>query len=62
MINLKILGLVLIGLGSYIFADGVGSILVQPKQPFFWFQFIRVFRSSVGVILVVLGTYLLLQP
>jgi hypothetical protein len=58
-IDLRILGIALIGLGSYIVADGIGSILEQPTQPFWCWQLVRVVRSCVGGVLIVVGANLL---
>jgi hypothetical protein len=58
-IDLRILGAILIGLGSYIVADGIGSIFEQPTQPFWCWQLVRVIRSGVGGALIVIGVNLL---
>lgn len=38
--------------GLYLIVDGIGSVFVQPNQPFFWFQFIRVVRAAIGALLL----------
>jgi hypothetical protein len=51
---LKVLSLVLIGLGLWLIVDGVFSIVKYPKQTFPE-QLIRVIRAAVGVMIVIIG-------
>jgi hypothetical protein len=43
-----------IAIGAGLICDGVGSVLKQPKQSFFWWQFIRLLRALAGVAVIVL--------
>ena len=58
MFLVKVIGIAVACLGAYIVADGIGSIYEQENQPFFWWQFVRVFRSMVGSALIGLGAVL----
>jgi hypothetical protein len=49
------LGIYFIALGCALVADGVGSVLKQPTQSFFWWQFVRSARAIGGVSLIVIG-------
>jgi hypothetical protein len=57
----NVLGIAVACLGVYIVADGIGSIFEQENQPFFWWQFVRIFRSCIGGTLVAIGTALALM-
>lgn len=50
---------ILIILGIGIQVDGIGSILIQLKQPIIWWQFERMVRVFAGVIILAIGVYLL---
>jgi len=52
------LRIVCVILGLYMVLDGLGSILVQPLQPFFWFQFVRLCRMIAGAVEIILGILL----
>jgi|GEM_PF-6206943 hypothetical protein len=51
-----ILKYILYGIGVALIADGIGSIIVQPTQPFFWFQFVRCFRAGLGCACIYIAT------
>ncbi len=51
---MKVLSAVLIGLGIWLILDGVLSIAKYPKQTFPE-QLIRIIRTTVGVLIVVIG-------
>jgi hypothetical protein len=51
---LKVLSLLLIGLGLWLVIDGVFSIVKYPEQSFPE-QLIRVIRAAVGVVIVFIG-------
>jgi hypothetical protein len=51
---LKVLSVILVGLGLWLIVDGVLSIVKYPKQTFPE-QLIRVIRGAVGVIIVLIG-------
>jgi hypothetical protein len=51
---LKVLSVILVGLGLWLIVDGVLSIVKYPKQTFPE-QLIRVIRAAVGVIIVLIG-------
>ena len=51
---LKVLSMVLVGLGLWLVVDGVFSIIKYPKQTFPE-QLIRVIRAMVGVTIVFIG-------
>ena len=51
---LNVLSVVLVGLGFWLVADGILSIVKYPKQTFPE-QLIRVIRAIVGAIIVVIG-------
>jgi hypothetical protein len=51
---LKVLSMVLVGLGLWLVVDGVFSIVKYPKQTFPE-QLIRVIRAMVGVTIVFIG-------
>jgi hypothetical protein len=51
---LKALSAVLVGLGLWLFVDGVFSIVKYPKQTFPE-QLIRVIRATVGVAIIFIG-------
>ena len=51
---MKVLSVVLIGLGLWLITDGILSIVKYPKQSFPE-QLIRVIRAIVGVTIVVIG-------
>jgi hypothetical protein len=51
---LKVLSVVLVGLGLWLIVDGVFSIVKYPKQTFPE-QLIRVIRATVGVAIVIIG-------
>lgn len=59
MFLVRAIGVAVASIGAYIIADGVGSILVQPTQPFWWFQFIRILRSCCGGALIGFGIWLI---
>jgi hypothetical protein len=59
MFLVKVIGVAVACIGAYITGDGIGSILEQQNQAFWWWQFIRVLRSSLGMVLVVLGAKLI---
>lgn len=45
-------------IGAGLVCDGVGSILKQPTQSFFWWQCVRVLRALAGVaVMVVFGIF-----
>jgi hypothetical protein len=43
-------------IGFALILDGGGSIIVQPEQPFFFFQFVRLLRAIAGGIIIYLCT------
>ena len=51
---MKVLSVILVGLGLWLIVDGVLSIVKYPKQTFPE-QLIRVIRAAVGVIIVLIG-------
>ncbi len=51
---LKVLSVILVGLGLWLIVDGVLSIVKYPKQTFPE-QLIRIIRATVGVIIVLIG-------
>lgn len=51
---MKVLSLILVGLGLWLVIDGVLSIVKYPKQSFPE-QLIRVIRATVGVVIVLIG-------
>jgi hypothetical protein len=51
---LSVLSMVLVGLGLWLVVDGVLSIVKYPKQTFPE-QLIRVIRTMVGVVIVLIG-------
>ena len=51
---MKVLSLILVGLGLWLVIDGVFSIVKYPKQSFPE-QLIRVIRAAVGVVIVFIG-------
>jgi hypothetical protein len=52
--HLKVLSVVLVGLGLWLIVDGVFSIVKYPKQTFPE-QLIRAIRALVGVTIVAIG-------
>ncbi len=51
---LKVLSIVLIGLGLWLVVDGVFSIVKYPKQTFPE-QLIRIIRAAVGIAIIFIG-------
>ncbi|HMK95249.1 MAG TPA: hypothetical protein VK536_07610 [Candidatus Limnocylindrales bacterium] len=47
-----------IAIGTGLICDGIGSMLKQPHQSFFWWQCVRLLRALAGVAVIVLfGIY-----
>ena len=44
-------------IGGCLIADGIGSIAMQPKQSFFWWQAVRIARTIAGVALIAYGIF-----
>jgi len=49
----------LVIIGFLIIVDGAGSILIQLKQSFFWWQFERIVRMIGGFLVIIIGITLL---
>jgi hypothetical protein len=59
--NLHRIGAILIIGGIMLMFDGIGSILVEQNYHGLWFDLERVFRTVGGLLLSVLGVYLVLS-
>jgi len=53
----KILKIALMIIGALLIIDGLGSIIVYSVQPVWPDHSIRIFRTALGTILVLLGRY-----